>query len=234
MNKKIIFITLGLGLLGFCGMFAFAWFTKPKPPAAAPQTDRPGQVAKTPQAASDTDETVKAADRIASMRSQGQPNMTDQQLQTLIFEVREKISEYNKKLHDLDVREKRIQFAQDNLKKDIEEMSSLRVELASAVASLKSEQEKLTKSQLVIEDTERENLISIAAAYDKMDAESAGKILMNMVKTQGAGNSTDDAVKILYYMTERTKAKVLASIAETEPTVSAFICQRLKRLITKE
>lgn len=232
--KKIIIMTLGLGLLGFCGMFAFAWFTKPKPPADTTQTTPAGQVAAARQTGGETDETSKAADRIASMRSQAQPGMTDQQLQTLIYEVREKIKEYNLKLRDLDVREKRLQAAQDNLKKDIDEMSSLRVELASAVASLKNEQDKLLKSQLIIEETERENLISIAAAYDKMDAESAGKILMSMVKTQGSGNSTDDAVKILYYMTERTKAKVLASMAEAEPAVSAFICQRLKRLITKE
>lgn len=234
MNKKIIFVTLGLGLLGFCGMFALAWFTKPDTPPADTPPVAQADASPDGRQTSPPAETSNAADRIASLKAQTPPNMTDQQLQTLIFEVREKIREYNLKLRDLDVREKRLQVAQDSLKKDIAEMNSLRVELASAVASLKNEQDKLQKSQLAIDENEQENLIAIAAAYDKMDAESAGKILMNMVKTQGPGNSSDDAVKILYYMTERTKAKVLASMADAEPAVSAFICQRLKRLMTKE
>jgi chromosome segregation ATPase len=233
MNKKIIILTLGLGLLGFCGMFAFAWFTKPEPPAEPAQIARPDQAAALP-AAGEANQSSRAAERIASLSGQSRPGMTDEQLQALIYEVREKIKEYNLKLRDLDVREKRLQSAQDNLKKDIAEMNSLRVELASAVASLKNEQDRLQKRQLMIEEAERENLIAIAAAYDKMDAESAGKILMNMVKTQGPGNSSDDAVKILYYMTERTKAKVLAAMAEAEPAVSAYVSQRLKRTVTKD
>ena len=72
----------------------------------------------------------------------------------------------------------------------------------------------------------------MATAYDKMDSEAASKILTNM--TQMQNDSADDAIKILHYMTERTKADVLAAIAEIEPTVAAFFCNKLKQVVTKE
>ena len=230
MKKKMIFITLGAGIVGFAGMFAVAWFTKPAapiPPVA--QADSVSTDAKT----SEKDMAAEIA-REAAFQGQARQTMTDQQLESLVFEVRQKIKEYDDKLRNLDVREQRLQAARLTLEKDIEEMTTLRLELASAVASLRTEQDKLSKSKVEIEKTETENLISIAATYDKMDAESAAKILMNMVKNQNSNTASDDAVKILYYMTDRTKAKVLASLADTEPPVSAYICQRLKKLMTKE
>jgi len=165
---------------------------------------------------------------------QSTQTFTDQQLQSLIFEVREKIKEYNLKLRDLSVQEERLLMAQDNLKKDMEDMASLRVELASSVATLKDEQQKLLKSKLEIEKAEQANFASMAATYDVMDAEVAGKILLNMIKNTNTSDASDDAVKILYYMSERAKAKALAVIAEAEPAVSVYICQRLKRLVAKE
>jgi hypothetical protein len=54
-----------------------------------------------------------------------------------------------------------------------------------------------------------------------------------MSKTRSTGS--DDAVKILFYMSERTKAKVLASIAESkEPAISAYFCHKLKQIIERE
>jgi hypothetical protein len=64
-----------------------------------------------------------------------------------------------------------------------------------------------------------------------MDAVQAGKILSSMTQS---GRGADDAIKILYYMSERTKAKVLAAIAETEPAVSANFSQRLKKISVKD
>ena len=54
-------------------------------------------------------------------------------------------------------------MAQDTLKKDIENLDNLRVELASTVASLKEERDKLLKSRLEIAQAEKTNLTSIAA-----------------------------------------------------------------------
>ncbi|MGB8226133.1 MAG: hypothetical protein WCE45_04605, partial [Sedimentisphaerales bacterium] len=124
------------------------------------------------------------------------------------------------------------QTVQEMLKEDVNELDNLRIELASTVASIKDEQDKLLKSKIKIADIEKNNLVSIAATYDKMDSSQAGKILSNM--SQVKNGNADDAVKILYYMSERTKAKVLASIAETEPATSAYFCQKLKQVTEKE
>ena len=142
----------------------------------------------------------------------------------------------------LGVQERRLQVAQDVLKEDIESLNTLRIELASTIANLKSERDKLLKSRLEIDQTEKTNLVSIAATYDKMDVSGASKILTNMCGKQntsemqavGAGNvssSFDDAVKILHYMTERTKAKLLAELATSEPALAAAMCKRLKQIV---
>jgi hypothetical protein len=54
------------------------------------------------------------------------------------------------------------------------------------------------------------------------------------IKAIEAGNvssSFDDAVKILHYMTERTKAKLLAELATSEPALAAAMCKRLKQIV---
>jgi flagellar motility protein MotE (MotC chaperone) len=158
--------------------------------------------------------------------------MTEKQLKNLVTEIREKIQEYNYKLQDINIREQRLQTTQETLKKDIEELENLRIELASTVARLKNEQDALLKNRVEISKVEKDNLALIAAAYDKMDAASAGKILTTMGQAQNI--NSDDAIKILYYMPERSKAKVLASIAETEPAISAYFCQKLKQITEKE
>jgi hypothetical protein len=118
----------------------------------------------------------------------------------------------------------------------------LRIELASTVANLKSEREKLLKSKLEIDQIEKTNFVSIAATYDKMDVTGATKIIKTMctmqdtseIKSIEAGNtigSFDDAVKILYYMTERPKAQLLAELADSQPDLAAALCNRLKQIV---
>jgi len=218
----------GLGLAGFAGMFAFAWFTNPEPVAQNLEVDQSISSVQENDlnlAQPRMPEIADTASTDIAMRK----TMTEKQLKSLIYEVREKITEYNNMLVDLKVREQQQQLAQESIKNDIAKLNDLQLGLASTIAQLKSEQEKLLKSRIEIAKTEKNNLISIAATYDKMDSVSAGKILTDISRAQGDGAA--DAVKILYYMTERTKAKVLASIAETEPGISAYFCQTLKQII---
>jgi flagellar motility protein MotE (MotC chaperone) len=109
----------------------------------------------------------------------------------------------------------------------------MRTELATAVADLKSERDLLQKTRVQIEQAEKNNLTAIATAYDKMDPARASEILTSMVKgqsTNGARGSVDDAVKILHFMQDRTKAKVLGELVTTEPALAALLCQRLKQV----
>jgi len=141
------------------------------------------------------------------------------------------------------VHEQRLQRAHNLIKKDIEQLNNLRIELASTVVHLKDERDKLLKSRVEISRAEKVNLMSIAATYDKMDAASASKILTNIcgsggvkkgVSRAGRSSGVDDAVKILHYMVERTKAKLLAELVVSEPRLAAELCQKLKQIVEKE
>ena len=229
MNKKLIIIASAGGLVSFAAMFILAWLTKPS--AKSPSTE----VVQTTLA---TEETILRLPQVTTASTAGTIDskmkraMMEKQLKSLVYEVREKIQEYDSKLEGFKLREQRLQVVSDTLKKDTEQLDNLRIELASTVASLKTERDKLLKSRVEIAKKEKSNLESIAATYDKMESASAGKILTNM--SQDPNNPADDAVKILHYMSERTKAKILASIAETEPTTSAHFCEKLKQIVEEE
>ena len=233
MKKKLIIAAAGL--ISFAGAFAFAWFTKSAPVspsdelnkstvAAFDSIDKPWLPQPEAGTMSPTDSKIRKA-------------MTEKRLKNLIFELREKISEYDNKLQVLEMQAQRLQITRDALQKDIENLNNLQIELASTVAGLKEQRAKLLKTRVDIDKAEKANMVSIAAAYDKMDSQSAGKILTNLCKKQGQSvvvgkenSGLQDAVKILHYMTERTKAKVLAEIVTSEPQLASLLCQRLKQV----
>ncbi len=159
--------------------------------------------------------------------------LTEKQLNDLIFETREKITEYQTKLNNLTVREDRIEAAGKNLRQEIQEIKGLRANLVETITTLKNERAKLSETRLEIEKTEKDNLASIATTYDKMNVVSASKILTNMSKMQLRPGQTniDDVVKILYYMGDRSKAKVLAEISNAEPKLAALLSSRLKQIV---
>jgi flagellar motility protein MotE (MotC chaperone) len=236
-SKKHIIIALGAGLLTFAAAFAGTWLlgrSSPTPPvetktATAQQTEtttQPGaEGSKAAMADSQTGDEAEAV-----------KGLTQKQLKSLVYEVREKINDYESKVKALDLREARLQMTQETLKKDIDELSRMKVELASMVANLKEQKSQLLETRAEIARSEKANLTVIAATYDKMDPASAGKILINMCAKQMEsgkieGGNIDDAVKILFYMTERTKAKLLAEVVTTEPKLAAVLCQRLKKIV---
>jgi flagellar motility protein MotE (MotC chaperone) len=233
-NKKQLLITIIAGVISFAGAFAFGWLTRPAPIPAEAKNSAPNHPAV---ADANKPESETAATNTAAASDAEKIVLTEKQLKSLVLDVREKMKEYNRKLRDLESTEQRLQIAQDVLKKDIEKLNNLRIELASSVARLKEEQNKLLASRVQVEKAEKDNLLVIAATYDKMDSSSAAKILTNMCSspTQTGGvSSFDDAVKILRYMTERSKAKVLAELAASEPKLAAGISQKLKLVIEKE
>jgi len=230
-SKKILLLTIALGTLSFAGSFSFVWFTsKAKEKATAEQ-----------QAAQKIQEANQPNTEIASLAKTAnyEPStkyLTERQLNNLIHELRNKMQDYEKKLEQLQVREQRLQLTQDILKQDIEKLNNLQIELASITANIKNEQDKLLKSRLVIEQAETNNLASIAATYDKMDSSSASTIISNMCAAANSEkeitgkSSFDDAVKILHYMGDRTKAKLLADLASSKPELAADLSRRLKQI----
>ncbi len=241
MSKKMIIIIAAGGLVSFGATFALAWRTNPSPksqsvPGEISQPVRVGQ-------AEDGNEMKLAqidyaAQAVANTgNSTMENNMTDKQLKNLAFELQQRIQEYNNKLRSLQQRESRLQITQDALRKDIENLNNLRLELATMVVSEKEQRDRLLKSRIEIAEAERSNLAKIAATYDKMEAVSAGRILAGMCKSpsegieSGGGQSNiNDAVKILHYMNERAKAKLLTELVTSEPELAAVLCRKLKQI----
>jgi len=235
-SKKLIIMIAAAGLISFGGAFVYAWLTKTAKVRPSDELPKPALVAsdsigkpRLPQ--------PEAMDTVGPEDGTTGKAMTEKRLKNLVADIREKMQEYNNKLQALHLREQRLQAAQNTLKKDIENLNILRIELASITASLKEQQDKLRKTRIEIAQAEKTNLVSIAATYDKMDPTSASKILTNMctkqIQSGGVGwavSSLDDAVKILHYMTERTKAKVLAELVTSEPKLTSLLCQRLKQV----
>jgi hypothetical protein len=247
-NKKFIIITIGLGVLSFAGLFALGMLSKKQPHKQGnPQSNTPVAQAGTP-AQSQAQNPVTEQKTAQIPTAQGTAvtiSMTEQQLKNLIADLKLKMVDYEQKLQALNDREQRLQIAQNVLKQDIEKLTNLQTELASITAGIKSEQEKLLKSKLEISQIEKTNLVQIAGTYDKMDATSASKILANMCtagdskkeqaqSADGSGAGYDDAVRILYYMTERTKAKLLAELASSEPQLASVLSQKLKQITEKQ
>ena len=238
MTRKVIIIT-AVGLVSFSGAFVFAWLTSPSPAQPPHKSEAPTFVD------SHSERETGVIGTTHTVSSPMTRAMTEQQLKNLILDIREKMKEYDNRLTGLGVREKRLQVAQNVLREDIENLNNLRIELASTIAQFKSERDKLLRSRLEIDQVEKINLVSIAATYDKMEASSASKILTNMCgvgraepphtnEPGSAPSGFDDAVMILHYMTERTKAKLLAELAASEPALAAGLCNRLKQIVERE
>jgi hypothetical protein len=226
------------GLVSFTSMFALAWFTKKTP---ASPVDNSSQIPTTrPETDVPLPSKEDAITLLAGTNDKAKKTtMTEKQLKNLIYEVQDKIKEYNDELQALELREQRLQIAQDTIKKDLLNLNNLRIELASTVASLKEQRDKLLKSRIEIAQSEKANIIKIAATYDKMESASASKILTNLCKSETQNSvstknsNMNDAVKILYYMTDRTKAKLLADLVTSEPELAAVLCQKLKEITEK-
>lgn len=237
-NKKRIIIIAATGLISFGGAFGFGWFTRTHPKNQNSQTNQsiPTGTEPVKKDESKLPQQPSATGTTGLGEVTPQKNITEKQLNTLVCDLQEKMQDYDNKLKELEARGQRLQVAHSIIKKDVEELGKLQVELASAVTTLKEQRDKLLKSRLEIAKAEKANLMAMSATYDKMDPSSAGKILTNMSKmpTAGEGGCFDDTVKILYYMTDRTKAKLLAEMASSEPKLAAALCQRLKQIVEKE
>jgi len=242
-NKKLVVIAAVLGLVSFAGAFATGWFTSPEAASGAtsgmeggapsgPASDTPG--VGTNPAVQVPPPTLTPTLTMPTGQAPAARTLTEEQLKDLIIEVRDKIQQYDQKLKELEKEKERLQIAQQTLKKDIETLNNLRVDLAAGVADIKNERDLLAKARVAIAASEKANLVAIAAAYDKMDPAGASQILVNMAtglsKNGTAATNIDDAVKILFFMQDRTKAKVLAELVAQEPALAALLCQKLKQV----
>ncbi len=234
MNKKQIIITAAAGLVTFAGFFVFSWLTASAP--AQGEIDSSNEQALLARQDELQLPLAESGSAVRATGSKAADTMTERQLKDLVADVREKMQEYDRRLQGLELRKQRLKTAHNMIKDDLEELNNLRIELASTVTAIKDEQAKLKARLIEVDKVEKDNLVTIAATYDKMDAATAGKILIDMVKMESSSGATgfEDAVKILHYMGERSRGKLLVELASSESRLAATFCRKLKRIVEKE
>ncbi|MHC4721752.1 MAG: hypothetical protein ACYS6I_03480 [Planctomycetota bacterium] len=224
MKKIQIIILAGAGVVSFGGAFGVTWFLKKSKPAL------PVAAVSEQTESGDTGVGLAGIRSVRSLASGGTDaftrGMAEKQLQSLIYDIREKMKEYKSREKDLDLQEGRLRSARASLQEDIDRLDGLRVQLTATVVTLKQQEASLRNSLVEIETTEKSNIQSIAGRYDKMDITQASKIMVSMV----SNNQLNDAAKIVYYMSERTSGKLLGEIGNTQPELAVVLCSQLKRL----
>ncbi|HOK65201.1 MAG TPA: hypothetical protein PK054_04605 [Anaerohalosphaeraceae bacterium] len=219
MKKFHLLILIATGLLCFAAAFGVSWHLKKKRAAAVPPPSAP--------AADNSAAAPKAGPSyLLAASDDNTPGLSERQLQNLIEDIRARMQEYRTKEKQLAQEEQRIQMTQQTLQEEIDRLNQLRAKLAVLAQEVEQKQQELQKSVLQIEALEQANFQRLAATYDKMDTTQAARILAAMA----AGPQASDAIKILYYMSERTTAKVLGEIGTAQPELASMINLKLKRI----
>ena len=215
-GKLRIIVLAGIGIVGFGGAYLASSMFGTKP-----QT--------TTQPAGETeDQSEDSAFLPGAAPGQSISNAKRQkELTELIREVRLKIRDCRKKQDELEKREKRVRIAGEMLKKQAEELEALRMKLVSPLTRIREAIAELEGTRVHIAKTEQSNMKRIAKMCEKMDSAGSSQMLIGMCNN----NQEDDAVKILYYMSERSAGKLLSEI--TDKTLAAKLCGKLKKVQEK-
>jgi flagellar motility protein MotE (MotC chaperone) len=148
----------------------------------------------------------------------------EQQLDSLVKELHQKLEDCRRHQEELDQREARVQLAQESLQKRSEELEALQLKLVAPLTALKEAQADFKRQQVLVATQEKVNLKHTAAIYEKMEPAKCAKILTDMC----VGAQEEDAAKILHFMSERAAAKLLAEI--TDKGLAANLTQMLKNI----
>lgn len=233
MNKLRIIILASAGLVSFAGVFTVSWFIIKSRPAS-PETTQEQVQEETSSGMFDfsgpdsNTEISLLENGVTSYKLS--KSMTEKQLKSLIYDIREKMKEYRYSEKELDRRKQRMQVLQDTLQEDIDRLDTLRVQLTSIISNLQQQEHSLKQTTLMIDEIEQTNMKNLAARYDKMSTDMASNIMINMV----SNNQLNDAVKIMYYMSARTSGKLLGEIGNNQPSLAALISLQLKRIKESE
>ena len=228
MMKKHIIILALVGVVSFAATFGVTWMLKrrsvdiPPAPQAAGAAQPAGRTASAPSTPRVPTLTGGAGARA--------PSMGETELAGLIDDVRATIRDYESRQDELTEQNQRLALARKTLQEDIERLTSLNAQLAATLNDLRRQEQQLRNTRLEVSQEEKANLERLAAAYDKMDAAQASKIMVNMMTS----NQMADAVKIIYYMSERTAAKLLGEIAGTQPNLAGTLSLELKKVKENE
>jgi flagellar motility protein MotE (MotC chaperone) len=153
---------------------------------------------------------------------------TEAELERLADELQVTKSEYDGRLRDLERRMRELDAWERQLKteRDMlrERFAKEKEELRQLKDQLERQKTEQDQRQILIEQTEQDNLRQMAKIYGKMAPETAAQVLTEMY----AGEEPETAVKIIYLMPDRSAAKTLEAI--TDPKICAALTEALKRI----
>lgn len=229
MKKIQIIMLIVAGGVSFAAVFGTSWYLKKKKAQelaqlAQQQPDPAASVKRVPSAANPEGVVFAVDAEIAQM------GMSERQLQNLIFDIREKIKNFHTRQKQLEEEAERIEISRQTLQTDIDRLNSLRNKLDVAMNEMKQKEQELQDSIVEIDQLEKTNFQRLAGTYEKMEVAQAGKIMVTMA----AGSQLQDSVKIIYYMTDRSAAKLLGEIAMAKPELAMIISSQLKRIKESE
>ena len=229
MNKKQVIIMAGIGLISFALSFTVGLFTNTPDPEASAESTGKDKTKIESLTNSDTEEFAVNVNNVPGPDSAyGQANLkkslTEKQLKSLIFDIRSRISAFQSKEKELSEKEIRVEMANEELRKNIDELEELRLKLTSTLSAIKQKQKVLDNTLVKINQVEKKNILKAAAIYDKMKPQQASEIFINLSQSDQLGF----AVKLAYYMTERTSANLIAEISKTDSQLAATISDKLR------
>ncbi len=225
MRKLQIIIIAALAIISFAGTFGVSFFLK-KRASAIPKPEETSAQESAQASGGEDEDYVPQAIFLSGGDDSLSMSMTEKQLQGLIFDIREKIREHEKREEDIKEEEKRVKLAKEALQDEIDQLDNLRAELTTTLAKLREQEKELKRSVIEVDEVEKKNLQIIAARYDRMDIDHASKIMINMVEN----NQVEDAVKILFYMSERTSGELLGEIGDINADTASLLSKKLKRV----
>jgi len=229
MSKKHILILAAAGLGSFVLTFAVTWVLKRRnveiPPAPQPAgaTQPAGSTAADPSSPA-----VPLTD--SKPRANVAGGLGELELSGLIEDVRQTMQDYEFRQADLTEQSQRLAAARQVLQEDIDRLTKLNAQLAVTLDALRRQEQQLKDTRVKVAQEEKANLQRLAAAYDKMDSTQAAKIIANMMTNR----QTLDAVKIVYYMSERTAANLIGELAGIQPELATTLSLELKKIKESE
>lgn len=228
MNKSQILILAAAGTVSFMGTFGATWYAK----SSQAKSNIPSKFIEDLGSPDGTEQELavdnqdKFKKTIPNTKGDLVMNMSEKQLKGLIYDVRMKLKEYEQKEGELTRREKQIAMARATLEKDIERLNKLNSQLAVTFSDLKLQEENLKNSMIEVGTVEKNNMQKLALMYDKMDSAQSSIVFIDMIENR----QLEMATKIVYYMQDRTAAKVIGEIADSKPQMSSMLTQELKKV----
>ena len=212
-GKKLLIVMIALGLVSFGGAFVLTQMLQGPPETAGS--------AETGGSAEDDSALAGGADR-------EQLSGREVDLEKLIDDLQREKEELDQRLRALDEREQRITIAADQIKKASLELESMRVQLAAPLVRLKGLIQNLEDTRVLIPKEQVARLQDNAKTLAAMTAERSAGIITSMC----AGERMDDAARVLWFVPDRDRAKLLGAM--TDEKVTADLLDIVKKIRQEE